>query len=69
MNGAADDVEVEKGRVDDDMEEKIAERMEEHALLDGGGLQSKYTWKTLKNAKENQYVQWNGRPYGGCTWR
>ena len=69
MNGVADDVEAVKGRVDDDMEEKIAERMEERALVDGGGLQRKYTWNTLKNAKKNQYMQWNGRPYRGCTWR
>ena len=51
MNGVADDVEVEKGRVDDDTEEKIVERIEKRALVDGGGLQSKHTWKTLKNAK------------------
>ena len=67
MNGVADDVEAEKGRVDDDTEGKIAERMEERALVDGGSLQSRYTWKTLKNAKKNQYMQWNGKLYGGCT--
>ena len=53
MNGVVDNVETEKGRVDDDTEEKIAERMEEHALVDGGGLQSEYPWRTLKNAKRN----------------
>ena len=69
MNGVADDVEAEKGRVDDDTEEKIAEGMEKHALVDGDGPQSKYMWKSLKNTKNNQYMQWNGRLYGGCTWR
>ena len=69
MNGVADDAEVEKDRVDDDTEDKIAERMEKRALVDGGNLQRKYTWKTLKNTKKNQYMQRNGRLYGGCTWR
>ena len=69
MNGMADDVEAEKGRVDGDAEEKIAERLEERAL--GGWWRSaeQIYVENVKKRKKNQYMQWNGRLYGGCTWR
>lgn len=69
MDGVADDVDNEHDCADDDMEEKTTEIMEKRALVDGGGLQIKYKWKSLKNVKNNQYMQWNRRLYGGCTWR
>ena len=59
VNGVEDDVEAEKGCVDDNTEEEISERMEKRALVDGGSLQSKHTWKTLKIRKEPIYaIEW-----------
>ena len=72
MNGVADDVEAEKGRVDDDTEEKITERMEERS---GGWRRSTehiYVENVKKREKEPIYaMEWETvrRVHVEMTWR